>query len=177
MVDAWAVLLLFLIPIGGGIPAGVVLAHSKGIAWPAVTLLYLLSDIILAFLFEPILLLIKFSARRWPGLARWIEAFKKSMDTVIAKYGVNPNPLTLIMISFVVDPMTGRTAAMTAGHSFVSGWTFAILGDMIFFVILMISTLWLNGILGDGTWTTIIMTVAMIAIHSAVKRIRERRKT
>ena len=51
--DMLSVLKLFLIPVGGGIPAGVMLAQAKGVAWPVTTLLYLVSDIILAFLFEP----------------------------------------------------------------------------------------------------------------------------
>jgi hypothetical protein len=175
MPKAWEVLLLFLIPIGGGIPAGVVLAAKHGFTWPFMILLYLVSDIILAFLFEPLLLLTKMAARRFELLARWMEGFKKSMDKTISKYGVNPSPFALVMISFGVDPMTGRTAALAAGHSFLSGWAIAIAGDMIFFLILMISTLCLNSILGDGTWTAIIITVGMMAIHFIIKRFRETR--
>ena len=37
--SAGEVLTLFLIPIGGGIPAGVILAKSRGIEWPVTTLL------------------------------------------------------------------------------------------------------------------------------------------
>jgi hypothetical protein len=173
--SAWEVFLLFLIPIGGGIPAGVVLAQQRGLPWPSMILLYLISDIVLAFLFEPLLLLIKLASRRFQFLARVSEAFKKSMDATILKYGVSPSPLALIMISFGVDPMTGRTVALAAGHSFFSGWALAIMGDMLFFLILMISTLCLNSILGDGTWTAIIITVGMMAIHFLVKRFRERR--
>ena len=49
------VFLLFAIPVGGGIPAGVLMAQSKGIGWAAMTLIYFVSDVVLAFLFEPIL--------------------------------------------------------------------------------------------------------------------------
>ena len=42
------VLMLFLIPIGGGIPAGVLLAQTKGLAWPVTAGLYLVSDVMLA---------------------------------------------------------------------------------------------------------------------------------
>ena len=41
------VLELFLLPVGGGIPAGVLLAQSKGLAWPITTGLYLVSDVVL----------------------------------------------------------------------------------------------------------------------------------
>src|SRR5476649_2234848 len=49
------VLMLFLLPVGGGIPAGVLLASSHGLAWPITAGLYLASDLILALTFEPIL--------------------------------------------------------------------------------------------------------------------------
>ena len=49
---------LFIIPVGGGIPGGVLLAQSQGMAWPVTGLLYLVSDIALAFAFEPVLRLL-----------------------------------------------------------------------------------------------------------------------
>ena len=49
------VLLLFLVPVGGGIPAGVLMASNRGVAWPVMMGLYLVSDVILAFVFEPML--------------------------------------------------------------------------------------------------------------------------
>jgi len=55
---------LFLIPVGGGIPAGVLLAHSKGLAWPITAGLYLVSDVVLAIAFEPILRLISAVVRK-----------------------------------------------------------------------------------------------------------------
>ena len=53
-----SVLMLFLIPVGGGIPAGVLIARDKGLVWPVTAGLYLFSDILLARAFEPILRLL-----------------------------------------------------------------------------------------------------------------------
>ena len=119
------VLTLFLIPVGGGIPAGVLLARARGIGWPAMELLYFISD---------------------------------------------------VLIAFGVDPMTGRTAAHAAGHGFLSGWTLAITGDMMYFTVIMVSTLWLNSVLGDGTKTMVIILIAMFAVPELIKRWRERRR-
>ena len=174
--NAWAVFLLFSIPIGGGIPAGVLLAQSRGLTWPVMTLLYLLSDIVLACWFEPMVKLMVLGGKRSPFLARFNQALKQSMQQTISKYGINPHPFTLIVVAFGVDPMTGRTAALAAGHGFISGWTLAILGDMIFFSVLMASTLWLHHILGDGTWTAVIIMVLMIGVPALVKKIRNRGK-
>jgi len=52
--------MLFLIPVGGGIPAGVLLARDKGLAWPVTAGLYLISDILLALAFELTMGSIKF---------------------------------------------------------------------------------------------------------------------
>lgn len=170
--DAWDVLMLFLIPVGGGIPAGVLLAKARGIAWPLMTLLYFISDVILACLFEPIIKTFVFLGR-WIQPLAWIGAFfKKATQKSIAHYGTNSGPLALILIAFGVDPMTGRAAASAAGHGFVSGWMIAIAGDMVFYVLLMVSTLWLDNLLGDGTWTTIIIMALMIAIPAVVRRVR-----
>ena len=70
------VLKLFLLPVGGGIPAGVMLAHSKGMAWPVTTGLYLISDVVLAIAFEPILRLLATCAGKVPALARFSAAMK-----------------------------------------------------------------------------------------------------
>ncbi|MGZ6480573.1 MAG: hypothetical protein ACXWQE_14780 [Bdellovibrionales bacterium] len=171
------VLTLFLIPIGGGIPAGVLLARSRGIDWPMVSALYLISDVILACVFEPLILLFLRQAKRSPKMSRFAEAMKKSTSQTVMRFGVNPGPFTLILFSFGIDPMSGRIAAHAAGHKFISGWALAICGDMIFFAVIMVSTLWLNSILGDGTWTAIIIMAAMFIVPALFRKIRERRNS
>jgi hypothetical protein len=169
------VLTLFLIPIGGGIPAGVILAHQRGIQWPITSALYLISDMILACAFEPLMLLFFRQMKRSLFFARWGEAIKRSFGPMLMKYGVNPGPFSLILFSFGMDPMSGRVATHVAGHKFISGWLLAICGDMIFFAIVMASTLWLNNLLGDGTWAAVIVMVAMIAVPAVFRKIKEHR--
>ena len=170
--SAWDVFLLFAIPIGGGIPAGVVLAQSKGIGWLSMSVLYFVSDIMLAFLFEPLMLLFIYGSKRSQFLAKMGETIKKSTSRTISGYGPKPGPFLLVTIAFGVDPMTGRAAALAAGHNFISGWAIAILGDMFFFGVVMASTIWLNNILGDGTWAAVIIMVAMMIIPSLVRRFK-----
>jgi hypothetical protein len=171
----WPVLSLFLIPIGGGIPAGVLLAKSRGIHWAVTTFLYFISDVILACVLEPtVKLIIKF-ARHSPQLVHIGQTLRTTTAKSISHFGTQLGPLTLITIAFGVDPMTGRAAAATAGHGFVMGWIFAITGDMLYFAVLMVSTLFLNELLGDGTVTTIIIMVLMIFVPKWIKMWRERR--
>ena len=170
--DASEVLTLFVIPMGGGIPAGVVLAKTRGLQWPMMMAIYLVSDLILAVVFEPLMHLFILATKH----SRFLERFLNAYKTSLAKTGFNINstlgPFSLIMLSFGVDPMTGRAAAKAVGHGFVSGWALAISGDMIFFALIMVSTIWLNNILGNGTWAAVIITVAMFCIPPLIKRWR-----
>lgn len=172
LANAWQVLLLFLIPVGGGIPGGVVLAQKFGFAWQLMAGLYFISDVILAIIFEPLMLLFLRECRRNPKLARVREAMIRSTGRTVGKYGLKPGPFTLVWITFGTDPMTGRSVAKAAGHGFFTGWTLTIIGDMMFFLVLMASTLWLNNLLGDGTLAAIIVTIVMIAAPGIVRKLR-----
>lgn len=168
----WEIFLLFAVPIGGGIPAGVVLARKYGIGWLPMTTVYFLSDVILAFLFEPLMLGIAFLGRFLPVLARIIELMKIATQKTIARYGEKPSVALLIGISFGIDPMTGRAAALASGHNFISGWAVAIAGDMIFFGMIAVSTLFLSNILGDGTVAALLVMGVMFLIPMLVDRYR-----
>lgn len=170
--NLWEVLLLFLIPIGGGIPGGVLLARDRHIPWPMMMLLYFISDVILACIFEPIMLLFVKLGKRIKFFARFSEIMKISVQKTIAHYGSSSGVFALVMIAFGADPMTGRASTVAAGYGFIVGWMIAIIGDMIYFTLLMVSTLWLKSVLGDGTWTMFIILALMIIIPSAIRRIK-----
>ncbi len=167
------VLLLFLIPIGGGIPAGVLLAQKYNFFWPVMMLLYFISDLILACVFEPLLMLFIKVAKNVPRLAKFSELFKAALKKTTSMYGNSTGVLALIMVAFGVDPMTGRAVAVAAGHGFVVGWMIAIAGDMLYFTLLMVSTLWLNSLLGDGTWTMIIILALMMIVPVVIKKLKK----
>ncbi len=173
IISSWRdVFLLFAIPIGGGIPAGVLLAKARGIDWPIMTAIYFFSDILLALLFEPMLWGFVWMTKRFQFFARLRDAIKQSTSRTIAGYGASPGPFLLVVIAFGVDPMTGRAAAQAAGHGFFTGWAIAILGDMFFFGLIAASTLCLNSILGDGTWTAVIIMIAMVGVPAVIKKIK-----
>jgi uncharacterized membrane protein len=170
--DAYEVFLLFMVPIGGGIPAGVVVGDSRGLSWPTMCVLYFFSDVILACLFDPAMRFFLKLGRKNPAVGNAKEIFKKSVQLSTAQYGPKPGPFVLVLIAFGVDPMTGRAATHMAGHGFLSGWAIAITGDMFFFLVVMASTLWLNNILGDGTWTAIIVTLFILFFPLVFKKIK-----
>lgn len=170
-----SVLKLFLIPVGGGIPAGVMLAQTKGVAWPVTALLYLVSDIILALLFEPVLRLLAYICSKISFLSRVAAAMKAATArSVHHMSGTGAGPIGLIMIAFGVDPMTGRATAHAAGHGFLAGWTIAIAGDMLYFAVIAISTLKLNTVIEDPNITMLIILVVMFSVPTIIKLVRSK---
>lgn len=168
-----AVLLLFLIPVGGGIPAGVLLAQSNGIPWPVTAGLYCVSDVILALALEPILWLFVFMGSKSERVARFCAAFRHALISSIPKVH-GAGPFALILIAFGVDPMTGRTAALAAGHGFVVGWSLAIAGDMLYYGIIAMATLNLGAAIGDPETTVMVILVLMMLVPALIRRIRVR---
>ncbi len=172
MASWWDVFLLFTIPIGGGIPAGVLLAHDRGIAWPWMMVLYFFSDLALALVFEPVLLALSRLASRVAWMARVGGAFRLAMERSASRFGHATGPFALVMVAFGVDPMTGRAAALAAGYGFVGGWAIAIAGDMIYFSVLMVGTLWLKELVGDGTAVMLIILTLMFVGPLVVRKLR-----
>ena len=167
------VLKLFLLPVGGGIPAGVLLAHAKGLAWPITTGLYLVSDVVLAVAFEPILRLLAALCGKVPFLARLSAVLRSATARSVVHFsGTGAGPLTLVMIAFGVDPMTGRATALAAGHGFLAGWAFAIAGDMLYFAVIALTTLRLNSYFRDPNTTMLIVLGAMFVVPMLVRCFR-----
>ena len=167
------VLKLFLLPVGGGIPAGVLLASAKGLAWPITTGLYLVSDVVLAIVFEPILRLLAAIMGKVPILTRLSAALKAVTARSAAHFsGTSTGPLALVMIAFGVDPMTGRATALAAGHGFLTGWAIAIAGDMLYFAVIALATLHLNSYFQDPNTTMLIVLGAMFVVPMLVRYFR-----
>lgn len=168
-----AVLLVFLIPFGGGIPAGVLLAQAKGLPWEVTAGLYAVSDLVLALVFEAVLIGFAAVAERRPPVARYGAAVKLAMARNVAMMGgTGAGPLRVVLIAFGVEPMTGRTAALLAGYGPLPGWTLAILGDMGYYALIALSTLGLNAWLKHPKLTAWIILGAMFLWPMLTRRIR-----
>ena len=164
--------LLFMFPVGGGIPTGVLRARDVGVPAPLIMLMYLASDVIAALINEPVLRFARFLGRQIPILGRLGQWFTRlTMRTGLQGDGPR-GPLGLVLVSFTVSLMAGRAAAAAAGHGFLRGWSLAIAGDMLYFLLLMTSTLVLSSVLGDERMTVGIVLVAMFVLPSILRRRR-----
>lgn len=168
MKDFLDVFLLFIIPFGGGIPAGVILANNRGLPWLTMAGLYFLSDILLAICFDPIM----HKVRKSQAFARINPQLKTEYIKNMERFGFRPNVFSLIVFAFGSDPMTGRIATFIVGHGFLTGWAITIAGDMIFFAVVAVSTLSLNSLLGDGTLAAIIVMVVLLGGPALYRRWR-----
>jgi hypothetical protein len=121
--------------------------------------------------FEPILRLLMLVGRAVPLLRRVAAFLRRRAHRAAARYGTAGGPLALVLVSFTVDPMTGRAATVVAGHGFIPGWAIAITGDMFYFALLMVSTLWLNELFGDQRLVVGVMLFVMFVLPSLIRRV------
>ena len=84
-------------------------------------------------------------------------------------------PLGLILVSFTTSPTMGRAATEAAGHGFLTGWALAIAGDMLYFALLMASTLWISGVFGDERLTIGTVLVVSWVLPMVIRRVRRGR--
>jgi hypothetical protein len=168
------VFLMFVMPLAAGIPFGVIMARDAGLSPLMTAGLYLASDLVLAVTAEPFLALLRWLARRVEIIGRMGQFFARATHGVGLNDGRVRGPLGLILFSFSISPTSGRAAAAAAGHGFVSGWTLAIIGDMLFFGLLMATTLWVASVFGDNRQTIGMVVVGAWLLPLLIRRLRRR---
>src|SRR5262249_7781855 len=145
-----------------------------GVAPAFMAVLYLVSDIVLAVAFEPFVRVVAWLGRYLPPVAWLVGAMRGLAARSGATAGGAKGPIGLILVSFGINPMTGRAAAAAAGHGFIPGWSLAIAGDMIYFLVLMASTLWLEGVLRGQRLPIGGRLVLMLVLPTIVRRLSRR---
>src|SRR5215212_831358 len=118
---AWGAFLQFLIPIGGGIPLGVIMGRDAGLSPLTMSGMYFVSDIFMAVTHEPFFWLLGWLASISPTIGKVRDFFRKATDRAGLQDEGGRGPLGLILFSFTVDPISGRGAAAAAGHGFYTG--------------------------------------------------------
>lgn len=167
----WGVLLLFCLPGGVGIPPGVLLGHGDGLAPTLMTVLYVVSDVVLACAFEP-------GLRALAALGRRSARVRRAGDVVLVAItrtmpaGSASAPLGVALTGFGAGLPFGRALAAAAGYRLVPGWLFAIAGDTAYFLLGMASVLWFQDVLGDQRAAALAALVVMLVVPALVRRRR-----
>ncbi|MBV8719733.1 MAG: hypothetical protein JOZ65_32065 [Chloroflexi bacterium] len=171
---ALGVFLVFATQIGAGIPIGVVMARDAGLNVLEIAGLYLASDVLLAVICEPVLMVLRWLAAR----VYWLAALGQRLSRLSGATGLNEGrvkgPLGLILFSFVFAPAPARAASEAAGHGPISGWTLAIIGDMAYFGVVMASTLLVIQIFGDSRLTLGPLILAAWLLPMLVQRLQRK---
>ncbi|MGH3054876.1 MAG: hypothetical protein ACRDL7_07845, partial [Gaiellaceae bacterium] len=163
------VLLLFCIPGGMGIPPGVLLGNHGGLGPIAMSVLYFASDIVLACVFEPLLVTLAALARRLPFLSRAGTAVLAAITRTMPA-GSASAPLGIALTAFGAGLPFGRALAGAAGFGLVSSWLFTIAGDMGYFGLGMASTLWFDNLLGDPRMAALAGLAVMFVVPTLIRR-------
>jgi len=165
----WGVLLLFCIPGGMGIPPGVLLGSHGGLGPMVMSVLYFVSDIVLACVFEPLLVILAALAGRLPLLRHIgnavLAAIRRTMPA-----GSTSAPVGIALTAFGAGLPFGRALAAGAGFGLVSSWLFTIAGDMMYFALGMASTLWFDNLLGDPRMAAFAGLAVMFVVPAMIRR-------
>lgn len=167
------VLALFFAPIGPGIPAGVLLARHIALAPAATFGLYALSDAVAAMVCHPLFTLMRRHGRRVKPI-RWIGRRMLSFAMIGVRpperAGVGPALSRIATVGFGVDIYTAGMLATGLPVPPLSGWLSAIIGDLLWFAVLLGTSVLAAGIADDDRFIGVVMIIAMIALPRVARR-------
>jgi len=171
---AMLVFALFWAPVGPGIPAGVLLARHIPLN-PVVTFgLYTLSDVLAAIVCHPIFVLLRRHGRNVKPI-QWLG--RKMMS--VAMLGVRrptrsqrlaPTLSRIATVGFGVDVYTAGALATGLGIPRIPGWASAIAGDLIWFALLLGTSIAAASIVDDDRVVGLAVIAAMILIPRIARR-------
>lgn len=174
---AMLVLALFFTPVGPGIPAGVLLARHIPLH-PGVTFgLYAMSDVCAAVVCHPLFTMLRRHGRRVPPL----RAFGRRMLALVtvgiqlperaeARSGLGPLLSRVATVGFGVDVYTAGLVATGLGVPRVPGWAAAIAGDLVWFALLLGTSMATASLADDDRVIAVVMVIAMIVIPRLARR-------
>jgi hypothetical protein len=173
------IFVLFWAPVGPGIPAGVLLAQHLRIA-PALTFgLYLLSDLFAAALLNPVYAFLRAQGRRNPtvrNLGRRMLAVamigtrRPSADEVCAGR-LAPALLRIATVGFGVDIYTAGALVTGLPVPRLVGWSAAMVGDLVWFALLLGSSVAAAHLFNDERATAAVVLVVTFVGPSILRRI------
>ena len=163
-----------------GIPAAVVLARLAGVN-PAVTFaLYALSDVLGALFCQPLYRALRRLAGRVPLLARFGRGLLK-----VAMFGaripraedihrtgrIAPALFRIGTVGFGIDVYTAGMLVAGLPVPRIAGWSAAIAGDMVWFAILLVTSILTAAVVDDYRIQIVVVLVAMFAVQFFAKRL------
>lgn len=172
---AMLVFALFWAPVGPGIPAGVLLARHIPLH-PTLTFgLYTLSDVLGAAVCHPIFTLLRRHGRRvrplhWLGRRMMALAMWGVRVPDAGGAGLAPTLSRIATVGFGADIYTAGMLATGLAVPRVAGWASAIAGDLVWFALLLGTSIAAASLADDDRVIGLAMLVAMIVIPRLARR-------
>jgi hypothetical protein len=166
------VLALFFVPIGAGIPVGVLLARHVPLH-PLVTFgLYVVSDMGAALVCHPIFAWLRRRARAVPRLRRAGQRVLGVAMLGIPRDDVGSWPALsrIATVGFGVDVYTAGLLATGLAVPRIPGWASAIAGDCVWFAVILTTSLAAGSVTDDDRLVLLAMVVAMIVVTRVSRR-------
>jgi hypothetical protein len=123
------------------------------------------------------LILLRWMGDRVDFIGRLGQRLSKLTGATGLSEGKVQGPLGLILFSFAWAPAPARAASEAAGHGFLAGWALAIIGDMGYFTMIMLSTLWVSSVFGDDRIAVGAVLVGAWLLPMLLKRLRRQPQT
>lgn len=171
---------LFWAPVGPGIPAGVLLARHAGIN-PAITMgLYTASDVLGALICHPLFAVLRRLAGRIPALAWLGDRFMRlallgtrlpRMEDLRSSRRAAPVLFRIGTVAFGIDVYTAGMMVAGLPVSRLAGWAAAIAGDLVWFALLLGTSMAAPAVVNDDRVVGIVVLIAMIVLPGIARRI------
>jgi hypothetical protein len=126
--------------------------------------------VLLAMMFEPMLIGLARASRYSPALERFGRALMVATVRLLPP-GSLMGSTSVVLTGFAMGLPFGRALAAATHYGLVSGWLLSIAGDMLNFVLGMASTLWLGDGLRGSAHGDPGALVVMMVVSMAVRRI------
>ncbi len=144
-----AVFLIFLLPWGPGAPAGIVLARKDGLS-PALTIiLYVLSDVVTAFVLDPVIRIIQDRGERSRFGRRILDNFNRLGSITQFSSGRLGLPFSLFIFTFATDFFTASIVSLGLPMRRLIAWIAIIAGDVVWFLIIFAASIGFASFLSD----------------------------
>jgi hypothetical protein len=162
----WGAFLLFLLPVGPGATAGILVGKNADLSAAVILALYIAADFLRALYFEPLLRLV----RRFGSRYAWSRALADQIAEVAARIQLGPGLVgqvgSLILLSLGGGFTIGVIALASSRVSHVLGWLAVILGDVSWFGFKLAAALGLASVLPDDR--LVFVAVVLVAMLGGV---------
>ena len=170
---------LFWAPVGPGIPAGVLLAHHLRLP-PTVTFgLYALSDTLAAAVLNPVYAWLRTHGRRIPTVRKigrrllavaMIGVRRPTAEETRDGRGA-PALFRVGTVGFGVDVYTAGALASALPVPRLQGWVAAIAGDLLWFALLLGSSIAAATVLDDDRWVALVVVAVTLIVPPIARRL------